>query len=218
MSITAIIPAYNEEKNIWSVLGVLLDSHIFSSIIVIDDGSKDSTGERTRAKGVRVITQENRGKGAAMIRGAEAADTEYIFFCDADVVGLRGEHLHALVDPVVAGKAAMTIGLRDRGFFLTWLLPHIAPLLGGERALSRSLFFAIVRTYGKNTLSDFGVETYMNAYCFSHELFVIPMKMRGVTQVIKEKKYGFFAGFYARLRMIVQILHAEMQTIFPKKI
>lgn len=218
MSIAAIVPAYNEEKNISRVLDVLLSSGIFSSIIVIDDGSKDASGEIARQKGVRVIRQENSGKGAAMITGANAADTEHIFFCDADVVGLQRESLLSLIDPVVSGKAAMTVGLRDRGKFFTWLLSYIAPILGGERALARLLFLAIVDTYAAYELKDFGIETYMNAYCFTHQLRILPVKMRGVTQVIKEQKYGFWIGFRARIRMVRQILYAEARTMFLKKV
>lgn len=218
MSITAIVPAYNEEKNIGCVLDILLHSGIFSSVIVIDDGSRDTTGDIARKKGARVIRQENKGKGAAMVMGAEVADTGYIFFCDADVVGLRSEHLHVLVDPVVSGNTAMTIGLRDRGQFLTWLLPYIAPVLGGERVLSRSLFLGIIQTYIQYAPFNFGIETYMNAYCAVHHLRILPVKMKGVTQVIKEKKYGFLVGFAARMRMVCQILHAEIRTIFLKKL
>ncbi len=218
MSITAIIPAYNEEKNIGRVLDVLLNSHIFSSVVVVDDGSKDTTGDIARQKGVRVIRQENKGKGEAMIMGAKVSDTEHIFFCDADVVGLQSEHIHLLVDPVVAKKSEMTVGLRDRGMFLTWLLPYVAPILGGERVLSRSLFFSVISEYAQYAPHDFGIETYMNAYCSGHHLNATSLKMRGVTQIIKEQKYGFFIGFFARMRMVKQILRAEMQTIFLKKI
>lgn len=218
MSITAIVPAYNEEKNIGCVLDVLLNSGIFSSVVVIDDGSRDNTGEVARKKGARVIRQANKGKGAAMVMGAEVVDTEYIFFCDADVVGLQTEHIHALVGPVVSGNVAMTVGLRDRGKFFTWLLPYIAPVLGGERVLSRSLFQSIIQTYMQYAPFNFGIETYMNAYCATHHLRILPVKMKGVTQVIKEKKYGFWVGFAARIRMVGQILHAEMRTIFLKKL
>jgi glycosyltransferase involved in cell wall biosynthesis len=41
MKVTAIVPAYNEEKNIGNVLKVLLDSKILNEIILVDDGSSD---------------------------------------------------------------------------------------------------------------------------------------------------------------------------------
>ncbi|MBI2644657.1 glycosyltransferase [Candidatus Uhrbacteria bacterium] len=217
MSITAIIPAYNEEKNIGRVLDVLMHANIFSSVLVVDDGSQDHTADVARTHGALVIQQENQGKGAAMIAGARAADTEHIFFCDADVIGLKREHICLLVDPVVSGMAAMTVGLRDRGVFFTWLLPHIAPILGGERALSRILFLAMVETYAHCSLSDFGIETYMNAYCSSRRLRILPVKMQGVTQIIKEQKYGLWTGFFARMRMVWQILRAERRTFFQKR-
>jgi glycosyltransferase involved in cell wall biosynthesis len=217
MNIAAIIPAYNEEKNISRVLDVLRDSSVFSSIIVVDDGSKDGTARVARAHGARVVQKENSGKGAAMIRGVRVSDAEYIFFCDADVVGLTSEHILSLTDPVISGKAAMTIGLRDRGL-LTWLLSYIAPILGGERVLSRSLFLSFVEAFTEKKLSDFGIETYMNMYCLHHGLYILPVKMKGVTQIIKEQKYGLWVGFFARMRMVWHIIRAEAHTFFIKKI
>ncbi|MBI2093022.1 MAG: glycosyltransferase [Deltaproteobacteria bacterium] len=69
MSITAIIPAYNEEKNIGRVLDVLMHANIFSSVLVVDDGSQDHTADVARTHGALVIQQENQGKGLFVFIG-----------------------------------------------------------------------------------------------------------------------------------------------------
>ena len=108
----------------------------------------------------------------------------------------------------------MAIGLRDRGRFLTWLLPHIAPVLGGERAIRRDIF---LKLSGKASV-DFGIETVMNAYCRKHHIPVEYIAMQGVKQIIKERKYGFCKGFLARMRMVFQILRAEIEVLFNRKL
>ena len=208
MKIVAVVPAYNESQTIGEVVRVLRSVSDLAEVIVIDDGSEDATAERARQAGARVISQANGGKGVAMRVGVEATDAEIIFFADGDLMGFRPNHVQSLLDPVVSGKAVMTVGLRDRGRVLTWLLPHMAPVLGGERAIKREIFMALA---GSAT-HDFGIETVMNAYCKDHDLPVQYIPQRGLTQVIKERKYGFFKGFWARLKMVGQILRAESQT------
>jgi glycosyltransferase involved in cell wall biosynthesis len=53
-------------------------------VIVVDDGSEDGTAAVAKQLGVRVIQQDHQGPGAARNRGIEAADTEFVAFCDAD--------------------------------------------------------------------------------------------------------------------------------------
>jgi glycosyltransferase involved in cell wall biosynthesis len=64
-----IIPAYNEEENIASVIEKLRENHLeeLADILVINDGSKDNTEKVVRAQGVKVISQiYNMGYGAAL--------------------------------------------------------------------------------------------------------------------------------------------------------
>ncbi len=210
MKVAAIIPTYNEEKNIAHVVKSLCESKIVNEIIVIDDGSTDTTSERARALGVRVICHDqNKGKGIAMRTGAQATDADILFFADADLINFMPYHIEELIGPVTSGEVGMTIGLRDRGAFLTRLLSCIAPLLGGERALTRDLFLKISGKGG----TDFGIETLMNAYCKKHRILVRSIPLHGVRQVIKERKYGILRGFLARMRMIAQIIRAEIEVL-----
>lgn len=68
----AIIPAYNEEKSIGSVIRSL--SVFVDKVVVVDDGSQDKTAEVARAAGAVVLSHRlNRGQGAALQTGHEYA-------------------------------------------------------------------------------------------------------------------------------------------------
>ncbi len=212
MKLAAIIPAYNEEHTIGVVLKTICDSGLFSDVVVVDDGSADRTAEVARRTCARVFQQKNQGKGAAMQAGVLATDADIVFFADADLLNFKKEHIEVLIRPVIEGSAYMTVGLRERGRFITWLLPKIAPVLGGERVLSRGLFLQLSGEATKN----FGIETVMNDYCKRYDLSVRYVYLRGVKQVIKERKYGFLKGFLARMRMVWQIIKAEIEVMKKK--
>jgi glycosyltransferase involved in cell wall biosynthesis len=88
LEISIIIPAYNAQKTINKCLDSLLHQSINKSryeIIVIDDGSTDTTLQRIKEyEGVRVITQTNQGPAAARNLGAREAKGEKLLFTDAD--------------------------------------------------------------------------------------------------------------------------------------
>lgn len=68
-SIVVVIPAYNEELVIGSV--VLRARRCAETVIVVDDGSKDGTAEIARLAGADVVVMpENSGKAAALIIGS----------------------------------------------------------------------------------------------------------------------------------------------------
>lgn len=209
--ITAIVPSYNEEKNLGAVIRALKESNELSDILVVDDGSTDRTSEVARQEGVRVVRQENQGKAAAMAKGAQHTNAEILLFVDADLVGFSPDHISALLKPVIAGDAGMTVGIRDRGFILMWMMEHILPIIGGERALSRDVF---LRMIPNNTSRRFGIETVMNAYCKKQGIPVRLVRQYGVGHILKEVRYGVWKGMTARMRMIVDILITEITVLF----
>lgn len=90
MKFSVIVPAYNSEKYIEETLDCLLSqSEKDIEVIVVNDGSADSTGEildRYSLKDSRVIhvRQENAGVSAARNNGIERARGEYMIFIDSD--------------------------------------------------------------------------------------------------------------------------------------
>lgn len=92
LDISVVIPAFNMELWIERTLdSVLGQSQRPKEVIVVDDGSTDSTAARARAfPSVRIVQQPNKGLAAARNAGARAADTEAILFLDADDLLLDG--------------------------------------------------------------------------------------------------------------------------------
>lgn len=83
--VTVVVPAFNAAPFLGVTLEALLSqTTVPEQIIVVDDGSTDGTAALAEQMGVRVIQQDQKGPGAARNRGIEAADTEFIAFCDAD--------------------------------------------------------------------------------------------------------------------------------------
>ncbi|BAW30689.1 dolichyl-phosphate beta-D-mannosyltransferase [Methanosarcina thermophila] len=112
-NITVVLPAYNEEVSIGSI--VLLTSQYADNVIVVDDGSSDRTAEVAGKAGAEVVRHEtNRGKGAALKTGFTAAadlGADVIVTMDSD-----GQHNPAeiprLVAPILKGEADMVNGSR----------------------------------------------------------------------------------------------------------
>jgi dolichyl-phosphate beta-glucosyltransferase len=92
--LSVVIPAYNEERRIGKTLASarkFLSSQNYSyEVIVVDDGSRDTTRDIIRiiSEGwpqIRLISNPvNRGKGAVVKQGVLSANGQYILFTDAD--------------------------------------------------------------------------------------------------------------------------------------
>lgn len=85
--ISVVIPAYNEEHAIDATLAQVRQALAGTDfeLIVVDDGSTDSTGERAAAAGARVITHpHNLGYGLSIKDGIRAAEFDTIAITDAD--------------------------------------------------------------------------------------------------------------------------------------
>jgi glycosyltransferase involved in cell wall biosynthesis len=201
--VSAVIPAHNESQTIQGVIEPLLGHPLIEEIIVVDDGSTDDTAARARAKGVQVISlTRNRGKAHAMSRGVRAAQSEVVFFCDGDVTGLTPERITRIITPVTSGDYGMFVGIRGRKTYWANRLLHFTPILGGERALRKSLWNHVPGTYKKN----FQIEIALNFFAkhLGHRMgFTV---VHGLSQVIKEKKRGLLRGLWQRLAMIRDIL------------
>jgi len=116
-SISIIIPAYNEEKRLPGTLRAVQDylaagNWEFAEIVVVDDGSRDSTVAVAEAAGVRVLQNPgNRGKGYSVRHGMLEAKGEWRLFSDADLSSPI-EELETLWCAVTREKAQVAIGSR----------------------------------------------------------------------------------------------------------
>jgi glycosyltransferase involved in cell wall biosynthesis len=115
--LSVIIPAYNEAATIEEVLRRVEAAEAWGlkkEIIVVDDCSRDKTGEAVRRYGrnVRLISQPvNRGKGAALIEGFRAATGDLILIQDADLEYNPSDY-RLLLMPIIEGEAQVVYGSR----------------------------------------------------------------------------------------------------------
>lgn len=206
MQVSAIIPAYNEADRIGAVLSPLEEVPEIDEVIVVDDGSDDGTAAVARRYGAKVIRfPVNRGKAAALDAGVRAAKNDVLLFLDADLVGLRPEHVRKLLSAYAEGDAEIVIGVFREGRAATDLSMRIAPFLSGQRVLHRRIW---ERARSGVEEMSFGVEMALTKVALREGWRQKKVILEGVTHVRKEEKMGFGRGFRRRLRMYGDIFRA----------
>ena len=167
-NIVAIVPAYNEVATVQSVVCTLISSDLFADVVVIDDGSNDGTAEMAASAGATVLRSPyNMGKAQAMLHAVDHTNSQYVMFCDADLIGLTVAHVRSLVVPVINRRCDMTVGLRDRGAVVNGAM-HYLPLIGGERVVRRD----VLATIPREKFTGFGAEIMINAAHRTHKMYV----------------------------------------------
>jgi len=83
--VTIIIPVLNEENSIISVIHELKNALPDVKIIIVNDGSTDSTPEKIESLNVDVLNHDKcYGYGTALRTGIESSNSSYVLFCDGD--------------------------------------------------------------------------------------------------------------------------------------
>jgi len=111
-----VIPAYNEEVSIGRTLKDIRKKFPGEKIFVVNDGSKDRTGQIAKKEGAVVFSHLiNRGLGASLTTGIKGAlqmsDANVIITFDADLQHEANDVRH-LIRPIMEGKADAVIGSR----------------------------------------------------------------------------------------------------------
>lgn len=107
--VSVIIPAYNEEDTVATVVEVVRMVSFVDEIIVVNDGSSDNTEAEAARAGARVITHKtNKGKGEALYTGYKEAECDIIVFIDADIHNLTSKKVEAMIMPILEGKTDIT--------------------------------------------------------------------------------------------------------------
>lgn len=203
MNVTAVIPAYNEEETIADVVKCVKRIDKIQKVIVVSDGSTDSTAEIARECGADVIElNENVGKGGAIKAGINECGTEIILFLDADLIGLTENHVLDLIEPVIDNKADMTIGIFKNGRMVTDLAQKVTPYLSGQRAIKKSVIDKIPNI----DITRYGVEVALTKYVDKFNVRVQEVDLPDMTHVTKEEKLGIIRGVHARLKMYWDIV------------
>lgn len=203
MKIAAVVPAYNEENTIAEVVKALVDSPSIEEVIVVSDGSQDSTATIAAKMGAVVVNlPENRGKGGAMLVGLKQTDADYILFLDADLIGLKQVHIDSLLAPILNGTAEVTLGVFKKGRVSTDLAQKFAPYLSGQRVIKTSL----LRQVQDLEIARFGVEVALTRFAENNDINYETVELRDLSHVMKEEKLGFWKGLGARMKMYREII------------
>jgi glycosyltransferase involved in cell wall biosynthesis len=116
LKVVAVVPARNESGRVGATVSALSTIPEIGEIVVVDDGSTDSTAEEAKRAGARVVRLgRTRGKGNAIKQGiATAGPCDVYLLVDADL-GYSARALAALLEPVLAGKIDVAIAAPPRG-------------------------------------------------------------------------------------------------------
>lgn len=188
--LTVVIPAYNEEKTIQTVLEAVLAVKLANwtkEIIVVNDHSKDHTREKMQEflkthKNIMYLEHaKNQGKGAALKTGIEKSTGDYLIVQDADLE-YNPEEIPLLLEPVEKSGADVVYGSR----FITDK-PH--------RVLYywHSLANQFLTTYS-NMLSNLNITDMETGYkLFRGEL------IRRLGKKLESKRFGFEPEITAKI-------------------
>ena len=119
-TLSVVVPCFNEKATIGAILdAVRAAPGPDKEIVVVDDGSTDGTrelleGELQSKVDTLVVHVRNRGKGAALRSGFEAATSDIILVQDADLE-YDPQDYQRLTDPILADKADVVYGSRFLG-------------------------------------------------------------------------------------------------------
>lgn len=225
--VSVVIPALNEEEPIAEVVRECWATKIPSEVIVVDNGSTDSTAMRAQEAGAHVVTESQRGYGRACAAGLRAVspDSDIIVFLDGDGSDCP-EFMSQLVDPIAIGKFDFVIGSRTRGRrepgsmnfqqifagrFAGWLIR----MLYGVRYTDMSPFRAICRdalqklsmneeTYGWN------LEMQMKAARLGLRILEVPVNHRRRTGGVSKVSGTFRGTFVAGARIVATFFRVAL--------
>lgn len=211
--VVAIIPAFNEEGRVGSVVKAVSTSGLVDAVYVVDDGSKDKTSEEARKAGAEVIRKpKNEGKAAAIQTALEKVDADIYLLLDADLIGLTKAHIEKLLRPLENEKTGMVLGRLTKGRLATNISHTLTPNITGQRAVRKELL------EGLPELSSFGfaVELFLNDYCKERGYELVYVELEGLSQYLKEEKSGILSGFLFRLKMYLDIAFYLLKKLSKK--
>ena len=214
MDIGVIIPAFNEEERLPSVLSVVTACPSVRRVVVVDDGSQDNTAGVAEQFGVQLIRLEsNRGKAGAVWVGLQEVRQPIVVLLDADLKGLRPDHVDALARPVAVDGVDMTLGLFKGGRIWTDLFHRLPRWVTGQRALPLER----LRQLPDFSHLGYGLEATLSKFASEHNWRVKTVMLQGVSHVMKEEKIGYRRALASRVGMYWEIGKARWASLSGKK-
>ena len=153
MNLTFVFPCLNEAESLQSCIRAVRESldkagdKLSYEIVVADNGSTDESAEIAVEEGARVVPVDQRGYGAALRGGIEAAQGEYVMFADADSTYLY-ENALTLYNKAIECDADMSIASRMTGEIEPGAMPWM------HRRLGTPVLTGLINVLFKGKLSD----------------------------------------------------------------
>ena len=150
-TIAVAIPCYNEAGAVEAVVAEWRASLPEAEIVVFDNNSGDGTGAIARRLGIRVVEVREQGKGYAVRAIFEdLADRDAVILVDGDGT-YPADVARLLLEPVLAGRADMTVGNRRP----VAELGAMSPVRGLGNLLIGSAFFVLIGPGTRDLLSGY---------------------------------------------------------------
>jgi glycosyltransferase involved in cell wall biosynthesis len=213
------MPAYNEEANIQNVIDGLptsIQGVATLQVLIVDDGSKDKTGELAISSGTQVISHgKNRGVGAAFHSAVQFAlenDADILVGIDADGQ-FDASEIHSLVQPILQNQADMVVGNRfasgmpaEMSRLKYWGNKRIAQIISsitGQRFQDVSCGF---RAYNRESLLRLNI---FGEFTYTHET-ILSLMYQGLRVVEYPASVKYFPN--RKSRVAGSILQYAIQT------
>ena len=125
--LSVVMPVFNERTTVETIIKRVLAVPLRIELIVVDDGSKDGSGEilerLQQEHGFKLFKQANAGKGSALRRGFAAVTGDLVVIQDADLE-YSPEEYPDLIDLIRKGHADVVYGSRFLGRHRVFLFTH----------------------------------------------------------------------------------------------
>ncbi len=220
--IAILIPAYNEADNIAHVLAAMPKEvcGVETAVLVVDDGSRDGTGDVAAAHGALVARHvTNRGGGAALRTGYRLmveSGAKVVVTLDADGQHLPSE-MSRLVEPVLSGEVDVAHGSRvlghaDRNHFARELgivffnrlvsfitRTHVTDCSNGYRAVRTTVLPQLVLRQEQFHTSEFMIEAIKRGVPAKEVPITVEQRLHGHSKKPAVMRYGIgFANAIVR--------------------
>jgi glycosyltransferase involved in cell wall biosynthesis len=108
-TVSVVFPAYNEADNIARAVAEFRAVPAIDEVVVVDNNSRDGTGDLARAAGARVVVETRQGYGNALRRGLREARGDYVILAEPDGTFVAGDVVKLLA---YADEFDMVMGTR----------------------------------------------------------------------------------------------------------
>lgn len=215
MTVTCLIPFYNEGERIIKVLEELSKTESIDNFVCVNDGSTDCAEDEIKRKlpHVKVISLEkNMGKSDAVKNGLKHINGEFVLLIDADLRELNYKEIETAVEHIKRDETVDMIVFRRVNCPWPLRINKLDVLTSGERILKTEDLKKIYERKFKDYQLEFAINTYMT----DHMKKVFWAAHSGLN-THKFKKRGFFRGIYLDGIMLLDLLsYAGIRTVFSQ--